>query len=186
MRKALGYIAAVVLLVAFVGYGSNTTRAAASATRVSTATHVSTTAAACSKVGTKKLSKTRFLLHAGLGIGAFRHFVYTPFKAGKFNKGAKGRVKAMAIAGAAALFTLHELKVAKGFAESNKTLCKLVAPIDKLAASLPSLGSGLKSGKLNGGSISSTATNVASLKGSSTKLGAPITEHVPPSIPGAS
>ncbi len=184
MRKALGIIAAMVLLVAFVGYGSNTAQAAASATRVSTATHVDA-AAACSKVGTKKLSKTRFLLHAGLAIGAFRHYVYTPFKAGKFNKDAKGRVKAMVIAGAAALFTLHELKVAKGFAESDKTLCKLVAPIDKLTASLPSLGSGLKSGKLDSNSISSTATNVASLKGSATKLGAPITEHVPPSIPGS-
>ena len=178
MRKASGFIAAVLLLVALVGCGSNKAQTTASATRVST------TAVACSKVGTKKLAKTRFLLHAGLGIGAFRHFVYTPFKAGKFNKGANGRVKAMVIAGAATLFALHQLKTAKGFAESDKTLCKLVAPIDKLTASLPGLGSGLKSGKLDSNGIASTATNVASLKGSATKLGAPITERVPPSIPG--
>jgi hypothetical protein len=179
MRKASGFIAALVLIVALVGCSSNKTDTTASTMRAHT------TAVACSQAGTKKLAKTRFLLHAGLGIGAFRHYVYTPFKAGKFNSGAKGRVKAMVIASAATLFTLHELKVAKGFAESDKTLCKLVAPIDKLTASLPSLGSGLKSGKLDSGGISSTATNVASLKGSSTKLGAPITEHVPPSVPGS-
>jgi hypothetical protein len=179
MRKASGFIAAVILIVALVGCSSNKTHTAASTMRVRT------TAVACAQVGTKKLAKTRFLLHAGLGIGAFRHYVYTPFKAGKFNSGTKGRVKAMAIAGAAALFTLHQLKVAKGFAESDKTLCKLVAPIDKLTASLPSLGSGLKSGKLDSGGINSTATNVASLKGSATKLGAPITERVPASIPSS-
>jgi len=133
-------------------------------------------------VGTKHFAKTRFLLHAGLGIGAFHHFVYEPFKAGKFKSGAKGRVKAMIIAGAATLFTYHELKTAKGFAEADKTLCKLVAPIDKVTAALPSLGSGLKSGQLNDASINGAAQNVASLKGSATSLGAPITEHVPPSV----
>jgi hypothetical protein len=133
-------------------------------------------------VGTKHFAKTRFLLHAGLGIGAFRHFVYTPFKAGKFKSGAQGRVKAMIIAGAAALFTYHELKTAKKFAEANKTLCKLVAPIDKLTAALPGLGSGLKSGKLNDAGINGAAQNVASFKGSATRLGTPITERVPPSV----
>jgi hypothetical protein len=183
MRRASSFIAAVLLLVALVGCSNSNSNHKAH--MAASATRVHTTAVACSKVGTKKLAKTRFLLHAGLGIGAFRHFVYTPFRAGKFNKGQKGRVKAMVIAGAAALFTLHQLKTAKGFAESDKTLCKLVAPIDKLTASLPGLGSGLKSGKLDSSGISTTATNVASLKGSSTKLGAPITEHVPPSIPGS-
>ena len=181
MRKVSGFIAAVLLVVALVGCSSsNKTNTAASTMHK----HVSTTAVACSKVGTKKLAKTRFLLHAGLAIGAFRHWVYTPFKAGKFNKGQKGRVKTMVKAGAATLFALHQLKTAKNFAESDKTLCKLVAPIDKLTASLPGLGSGLKSGKLDSNGISTTATNVASLKGSATKLGSPITERVPTSIPG--
>jgi hypothetical protein len=179
MRKASGFIAAVLLLVALAGCGGgHKSQASASATGVSN------TVVACSQVGTKHLAKTRFLLHAGLGIGAFRHFVYQPFKAGKFNSGAKGRVKAMVLAGGAALFAYHELKTAKGFAEADKTLCKLVAPIDKVIAALPSLGSGLKAGQLNSSGIASTAQNVASFKGSATKVGAPITERVPPSIPG--
>jgi hypothetical protein len=178
MRKASGFIAAVLLLVALAGCSGQKSKPAASST------HVSTTVVACSQVGTKSLAKTRFLLHAGLGIGAFRQFVYEPFKAGKFNSGAQGRVKAMVVAGGAALFAYHELKTAKGFAEADKTLCKLVAPIDKLIAALPSLGSGLKSGHLNSAGIASTAQNVASFKGSATKLGAPISETVPPTIPG--
>jgi hypothetical protein len=179
MRRASGFIAAVLLVVALVGCSSSNKTHTTASTK-----HATTTAVACSKVGTKKLAKTRFLLHAGLGIGAFRHFVYTPFKAGKFNKGAAGRTKALVVAGAATLFAFHELKTAKGFAEADKTLCKLVAPIDKLTASMPGLGSGLKAGKLDSSGISTTATNVAALKGSSTKLGSPITETVPASIPG--
>jgi hypothetical protein len=177
MRKVSGFICAVVLIVALAACGASNAQ-----TSASQAASRTVAVAACTQVGTKHFAKTRFLLHAGLGIGAFRHFVYTPFKGGKFKSGAQGRVKAMIIAGAAALFTYHELKTAKRFAEADKTLCKLVAPIDKLTASLPSLGSGLKSGKLNESSINGTAQNVASFKGSATHLGAPITERVPPSV----
>ena len=91
----------------------------------------------------------------------------------------------MAIAGAAALFAYHQLKVAKGFAEADKTLCKLVAPIDQLTARFSSLGSSLKSGHLDEAGINGAAGNVASFKGSATKLGAPITETVPPSTGAA-
>lgn len=177
MRKASRFICAIILLVALAGCGSShNAQAPASSTRVSAAV------VACSQVGTKRLAKTRFLLHAGLGIGAFKKFVYDPFKAGKFKSGASGRVKSLAIAGAAALFAYHELKVAKGFAEADKTLCKLVAPIDQLTGKLSSLGGGLKSGKLDEAGINGAAQNVASLKGSATKLGAPITETAPPSV----
>jgi len=176
MRKVSGFICAVVLIVALAACSASNPQTSASQASVSR------TVAACTQVGTKHFAKTRFLLHAGLGIGAFRHFVYTPFKAGKFKSGAQGRVKAMIIAGAAALFTYHELKTAKKFAEANKTLCKLVAPIDKLTAALPGLGSGLKSGKLNDAGINGAAQNVASFKGSATRLGTPITERVPPSV----
>jgi hypothetical protein len=179
MRKASRFIGIIVLLVALAGCGGGQT-AQSSASSASSA-RASTVIAACSQVGTKHIAKTRFLLHAGLAIGAFRHFVYVPFKAGKFKSGAPGRIKSMAVAGVAALFAYHELKVAKGFAETDKTLCKLVAPIDELTAKLSSLGSGLKSGKLDEAGINSAAQNVASVKGSATKLGTPITERAPPS-----
>ena len=183
MRKPSRFICALTLLAALAGCGGG--QAAQSSASSASSARASTVVAACSQVGTKHLAKTRFLLHAGLAIGAFRHFVYLPFKAGKFKSGAPGRIKSMAVAGAAALFAYHELKVAKGFAEADKTLCKLVAPIDALTAKLSALGGGLKSGKLDEAGINGAASNVASFNGSATKLGAPITETVPPSV-GAS
>jgi len=179
MRKASRFICVIVLLVALAGCGSGGHKAQESASSA----RVSTAAAACTKVGTKHLAKARFVLHAGLAIGSFKHFVYDPYKAGKFKSGAPGRVKSIVVAGAAALFAYHQLKVAKGFAESDKTLCKLVAPIDKLTAKLSALGGQLKAGKLNEAGINDAAGNVASVKGSATKLGAPITETVPSSTP---
>ena len=125
MRKPSRFICAVLLLVALAGCGGQTAQSPASS---GSSARASTVVAACSQVGTKHLAKTRFLLHAGLAIGAFRHFVYVPFKAGKFKSGAPGRIKSMAVAGAAALFAYHELKVAKGFAESDKSWYRCATP----------------------------------------------------------
>jgi hypothetical protein len=178
VRKASGVIAAIALLVALAGCagGQGTQASTARTSRVSTA------AVACSQVGTKKFAKTRFLLHAGLGLGAFKKFVYDPFKAEQFKSGSSGRVKSVVLAGAAALFAYHELKVAKGFAEADKTLCKLVAPLDELTGSMSSLGSGLKSGKVDDAALNGVSQQVASVKGSATSLGAPITERAPPPV----
>src|SRR5215472_5345536 len=84
MRRASRFISVIVLLVALAGCGSGGHKAQISASSA----RASAAVVACSKVGTKHLAKTRFLLHAGLAIGAFRHFVYVPFKAGKFSSGA--------------------------------------------------------------------------------------------------
>jgi hypothetical protein len=62
----------------------------------------------CRQVGKVTFDKTKFALHAGLAFGAFHHFIYGPFKAG----GLHG-VAPLAKAGAAGLFTVHELKLAK-------------------------------------------------------------------------
>ena len=42
-----------------------------------------------------KFAKTKFVLHTGLAIGAFRRYIYKPWKAGKFQKGADGRTTAL-------------------------------------------------------------------------------------------
>jgi hypothetical protein len=110
MRKASRFICAVLLVVALAGCGGGH-KALTSASSA----RVSSTVVACSQVGAKHFAKTRFLLHAGLGIGAFKHFVYDPFKAGKFTSGAKGRVKALAVAGAAALFAYSGCRLRSGF-----------------------------------------------------------------------
>jgi hypothetical protein len=107
MRKASGFIAPIALLVALAGCaGGQGTQVSGSTPGISRA---STAAVACSQMGTKKFAKTRFLLHAGLGLGAFKKFVYDPFKAGKFKSGASGRVKSIVVAGAAALLPITNL-----------------------------------------------------------------------------
>jgi hypothetical protein len=131
--------------------------------------------------------KTRFLLHAGAAYFAFHHWVWTPFKSGKFSSGVSGRTKNIVKAGLATLFTYHELKVAYGIANtSNSGLLKtLVKPLNALMASAQALGTKLKSGDLNPADL----TNFSNATGAFSKLaggaGAQI-KDIPVTIPGVS
>jgi hypothetical protein len=176
-------IAAVMIFgLAVTGCSSSAATAAAGTSPHASMSGAATSTLACAHVGSVKFAKTKFVLHAGLGAGAFYKFLYKPFKNGKFKKGAKGRIKSMLIGGGAALFTLHELKQAKKAAEGNKTLCKLVAPINSLAAKLSGLGSGLKSGKLNTSAIDKAGTDFSSFTSKSGNLGAQIKQIAPASV----
>jgi hypothetical protein len=118
--------------------------------------------AACQQVGSVNFDKTKFVLHAGLAFGGFHHFIYAPYKAGNLHGFA-----ALAKAGLAGLFTVHELKLAKADAESSPTLCHLAAPFDKASAAISSSISQIKSGKassqdiegLNNGRLFKTPCN---------------------------
>ncbi len=114
------------------------------------------------------LDKTRFLLHMGAAYFAFHHWIYNPYKAHAFAKGASGRTKSIIKAGIAALFAVHELKVAYGIAKGSHsaTLHALISPIDKLTAALQAAGSKFKSNP----SSYSDAT-VGALSGSAGSLG---------------
>src|SRR5512142_2443158 len=80
--------------------------------------------AACPSTGNARpLAKTRFALHAGLAVGAFHRYIYKPLRAGGFQAGADKRARTFAKAALAGAFVVHELKVAKGFAEANPALC---------------------------------------------------------------
>lgn len=110
--------------------------------------------------------KTRFLLHMGAAFYAFHHWIYAPYRAHSFDKGASGRTKALVKAGIAALFAAHEVHVAYGIAQNSnsKTLKLLVAPINKLGNTFASAGTAFKSGQ-----FSSTAVN--SMNGSVNFIG---------------
>lgn len=102
--------------------------------------------------------KTRFLLHMGVAFFAFHHFIYEPFKAHAFSKGAPHRTSSIVKAGLAALFAAHEVKVAYGIAKgsSSPTLRKLVSPISKLASTFSSAGTKFKN---NPSTYSDSAVN---------------------------
>lgn len=70
---------------------------------------------------------------AGLAFGAFHHFIYAPYQAGT-----RHGVAALGKAGLAAVFTVHELQLAKADAESSPTLCHLAAPFDKASTAISS------------------------------------------------
>ena len=77
----------------------------------------------------------KFIFHAGLAFGAFHHFVYLPFKAGKFTHGSIfSKIKNYAEAGIAALFVYHEVKLALKDAQQNKVLKVLVSPLTAAVA----------------------------------------------------
>jgi hypothetical protein len=82
----------------------------------------------------------------------------------------------------AGLFAYHELKIALVDAQSSATLSKLVSPITALETKLHSLGTGLHSGKLDGGGISSANSAVSSLGSRSAGDGASIRDLATPSL----
>jgi hypothetical protein len=180
MLKIRGLVVAVALLIVLVGCAAKSSTVSPAATGADglPVAH----AAGCSQVGSVRFAKTKFLVHAGLGAGAFYQFLYKPFKAGKFRKGAQGRIKSMAFAGGAALFAVHELKVAKKDAEADKTLCKLVAPIDQMTARLTGVGSQLKAGTFDPSSITGAAGGMSALSSAAGGLGANIKNLVPKSL----
>ncbi|MFF0309937.1 hypothetical protein ACFYSC_21115 [Streptosporangium sp. NPDC004379] len=88
----------------------------------------------------RPFAKTRFALHAGLALGAFYRYIYRPLRSGGFKAGAEKRKRTFAKAAVAGLFTVHELKVARGFALANPGLCRSVKAVsdrfDALTAKL--------------------------------------------------
>ena len=91
----------------------------------------------CPAHNTKSFAKTRFVADAALAGGAFKHWIYTPMKEGKFSKGAHGRVGSIVKAVAAGAFTLNRLNAAKDNAAASPLLCKFtIGPITKLRSAM--------------------------------------------------
>jgi hypothetical protein len=131
--------------------------------------------------GKVHFAKTKFVLHAGLAFGAFHRYIYKPLKAGAFQKGRQGRVKAFVKAAAAALFTYHEVKIALKDARSSKLLSKLVAPLTALQARFLALRSKLKNGTTDpSADINAANGEVDSVRGQSAGLGATIKDRTAP------
>lgn len=142
------------------------------------ATETTTTNAAGQTVVTCKIhfAKTKFLLHAGIAAGAFYRYIYNPYRAGAFKKGAPGRTKALAKAAASGLVVVHELKVAARDARCDgSALKKLAGPISALLNSVTSL-KGLASGGALG-AIGTAGTEFQRLQTASAAAGATIKQR---------
>lgn len=151
---------------------------ASSASPVASATvsnGVALAANGCPTSNTVTLAKTKFAFHAGLTFGTFHRYLYKPFKAGGFSSGAKGRVAAFVKAGATALFDKRELRLATDDVKANPALCRAIAaPLRRLADDLASVAGKVTHGDTDG--LDDANTQIASIAGSSSRAGTPITE----------
>jgi hypothetical protein len=116
-------------------------------------------------------AKTKFLLHAGLAFGAFHRYIYKPLRNGALRSGAPGRLKVLLKGGAAALFAVHELKLAHDDALSSDLLRPLANKVDGLGSKLAGLATSLKSGSLNPAAILGSSDAVNALGSASSGLG---------------
>lgn len=131
------------------------------------------------------LDKTRFVAHLGIAYFCFHHWVWNPYKEGKFNNGADHRTATMVKGGIALLFAYHEIKVSEKIAQKSKDplLQKLAGAIPGMTGAFAGVGAKLKSGHfdpkdiehLNGltGSVASQAA-----------AGGAIIKDVPVPVPG--
>ncbi|WP_327045099.1 hypothetical protein OG320_25665 [Microbispora sp. NBC_01189] len=137
----------------------------------------------CPQAGNaRRLAKTRFALHAGLALGAFHRYIYKPLRSGGFQQGAEKRKRTFAKAAVAGLFALHELRVAKGFAVANPTLCRAVEGVDTKVRALTDR---LKSGTASEADLTAGQRSMSGLQSDAAKTGYPFKERNV-TVPGAS
>ena len=130
----------------------------------------------------RPFAKTRFALHAGLGLGAFHRYIYKPLKNGGFKAGADKRKRTFVKAAIAGAFTVHELKVAKGFAEANPSLCNAIQSVtDKFT----NLTNKLNSGTATEADLNDDENSFSSLRQTATNNGFSFDEKNV-TVPGAS
>jgi hypothetical protein len=125
-----------------------------------------------------RFAKTKFVIHAGLAFGAFHHFIYKPVKAGDFKHPFRHKLEIVK-AGLAALFVVHELKIALRDAQSSPLLRRLVSPITALQAKIAGLTGKVKSGSVSTGDLQSADGDIGSIKSQARSRGYDITESIP-------
>jgi hypothetical protein len=116
-------------------------------------------------------AKTKFLLHTGLAFGAIHRYIYKPLRAGALHSGAPGRVKVLLKGAAAAIFAVHELRLAHDDALSSDLLRPLTNQVDGLSSRLTGLVGGLKNGSINPAVIASASGATNALGSASSGLG---------------
>jgi hypothetical protein len=128
---------------------------------------------ACPTVATRKLAKTRFITNAGLAAGAFKRYIYDPYRKGSFKSGAQGHKRAIVKAAAAGLFTLDQLRRAKANVQADPTLCKaLSAPMQRLSAAMRGMVDRLKKGDVDPTSIGAASGALEQTRGAAGGAGA--------------
>ena len=172
---SLVLLTAAILLVGAAGCGKSSGSSGASGGASGSAAH-SSGAAGGSGVSHPKV---KFVLHAGLAFGAFHHFIYKPARAGDFAHPFSHKLTIIK-AGLAAVFVVHEVRLALQDARADPLLSKLVAPITALEARVASLRSDVSSGNL--APIGQADSQISSVESQASSAGAAVREQVPASF----
>ncbi len=172
LKRAIALVVGLVILfggAAACGSSSKSTSAVTSGSQASGAVTPtgSPSTGTCAEAGTRKIPKTRLLADLALTYGAFHRYLYKPYKAGSFHKGADGRTKAIIKAGLASAAIVKLLSNASKNAAADPTLCKFVPSIDGIKASLAGLISKIKGGTATSSDVDSTSSMFDQLKNGS-------------------
>jgi len=129
----------------------------------------------CPAQATTSFAKTKFVAHSGLAFGAFHRYLWKPFEAGTFKKGAHGRLTGFVKGGLAALFVKREIRLATTDVQADPTLCKsIIAPLDKVGDTVQAAFDKFKGGDASG--ITDLNSSIGSIESSSQKDGVAIQE----------
>ncbi|WP_235916164.1 hypothetical protein [Antrihabitans cavernicola] len=129
----------------------------------------------CPDSNATSFAKTKFAGHLALGFGAFHRYLYKPYQAGTFKKGADGRIVAFVKGGLSALFIKREVRLASEDVKASPALCKAIAaPLAKLGDTLEASFDKLKNGDASG--ITDANSLISSIETSSSQNGDPIKE----------
>ena len=179
MVRKLSVILVIGLLALAAACSSSSSTAVNSAAANSGAA-ATATPGACPTKNTESFAKTKFVADVALAGGAFKRYIYTPAKAGKFQKGAKGKVLALVKAAAAGAFVINRLDAAKNAAQANPTLCKvLAAPVAKFSAAVSGLVGKAKGGvgTINPADVDSGNSFLSDVHGAASQGGAAFTDN---------
>ena len=127
-----------------------------------------------------KFAKTKFVLHTGLAFGAFHRYILKPYQAGSFKKGAPKRKRSLVKAGAAGLFAVRELKLARNAALSDDKLRPLAEKVSGLSDKLGGLASAFQGGSFNPAAILGAAGAATALGNDSKGAGAEVKDRAVP------
>jgi len=152
----------IISALAFAGCGNSTKTVSSTGSNGSVTTQT---------VPDVHFANTKFVLHAGLAFGAFHRYIYKPLRSGALRKGAPGRTKVLLKGAAAALFAVHELKLAHDDALASDQLRPLAGKIGALSGKLGGLVSSLKGGSINPADILGASGAADALGAASSGLG---------------
>ena len=132
----------------------------------------------CPTEATRRFAKTRFVADVGGAAFLIRRYVYQPYQAGTFQRGAPGRRRALLKAAAASAASAKLLSNASENAKADPVLCRnLAGPLASLTRTLEGLRGSLTTGRFDPALVGGLGGAVSGLLESSGDAGVPVRER---------